>query len=48
MKCREWHGEEFHDVYISPHIIWVIKSRIKLGVGKVAHMGIILKWLFKK
>jgi len=39
---REWrklHKEELNDLYCSPNIVWVIKSRRMRGVGHVAHMG---------
>jgi hypothetical protein len=26
-ECRKLHNEEFHDLYPSPNIVWVIKSR---------------------
>jgi hypothetical protein len=39
---REWrklHNEELNDLYSSPNIVWMIKSR-KLGwAGNVARMG---------
>jgi len=31
--------EELNDLYSSPNIIWVIKSRIMRWVGHVAHVG---------
>jgi len=34
-KCRE----ELRDVCFSPHIIRVIKSRIKMGAVRVEHIG---------
>jgi hypothetical protein len=37
-KCRESHGEELLVVYFLPHILRVIKSRIK-RVDKVSHVG---------
>jgi hypothetical protein len=39
---REWrklHDEELNDLYFSPHIVWVIKSRIMRWVEHVAYMG---------
>jgi hypothetical protein len=36
-KWRRLHNEEFHDLYSSPNIIRVIKSRIS-WVGNVARM----------
>jgi hypothetical protein len=38
---REWrklHNEELYDLYSSPNILWVIKSRIRRA-GHVARMG---------
>ena len=37
-KCRKLHNEELSDLYCSPNIVWVIKSRIR-WVGHVARMG---------
>jgi hypothetical protein len=39
---REWrklHDEELNDLYSSPHIVWVIKSRGMRWAGHVARMG---------
>jgi hypothetical protein len=39
---REWrkpHNEEFHDLYFSPNIVRVIKSRRMRWAGHVARMG---------
>ena len=36
-KGRGLHKEEFHDLYCSPYIIWVMKSRMR-WVGHVARM----------
>jgi len=39
---REWrklHNEELNDLYSSPNIVRVIKSRIMTWAGHVAHMG---------
>jgi len=39
---REWrklHKEELNDLYSSPNIVWVIKSRIMGWAGRVARMG---------
>jgi hypothetical protein len=36
---RRLHNEELHDLYSSPHIIRVIKSRRMRREGHVAHMG---------
>jgi len=39
---REWrklHNEELNDMYCSPNIVGVIKSRRILWAGHVAHMG---------
>jgi len=38
----EWgrlHNEELNDLYSSPNIVWVIKSRRMRWAGHVAHMG---------
>jgi len=37
--CRRLYNEELNDLYSSPNIIWVIKSRRMTWVGHVAHMG---------
>jgi hypothetical protein len=36
--CRRLHNEELHDLYASPNVIRVIRSKIK-WVGHVARMG---------
>jgi hypothetical protein len=39
---REWrrlHNEDINDLYCSPNIIWMIKSRRKRWAGHVARMG---------
>ena len=36
---RKQHNEEFNDLYSSPNIVRVIKSRRMRWVGKVARMG---------
>jgi hypothetical protein len=36
---RKLHNEEFHDLYTSPTIVRVIKSRRMKWVGNVARMG---------
>ena len=38
-EWRKLHNEELHDLYCSPNIIWVIKTRIVRWVGHVARMG---------
>jgi hypothetical protein len=35
---RKLHNEELNNLYSSPNIVWVIKSRIRWA-GHVAHMG---------
>ena len=39
---RDWrrlHNEELNDLYCSPNIVWVIKSRRMRWAGHVARMG---------
>jgi hypothetical protein len=38
-KWRKLHNEEFNDLYFSPNIIRVIKSRRMRWAGHVARMG---------
>jgi len=38
-ECRKLHSEELNDLYCSPNIVRVIKSRIVRWVGHVARMG---------
>jgi hypothetical protein len=38
-KWRELHKEKLYDLYFSPNIFRVIKSRIMRSTGHVAHMG---------
>ena len=38
-EWRKLHNEEFNDLYCSPHIVRVIKSRILRWAGHVACMG---------
>ena len=39
VKWRKQQREELNDLYSSPNIIWVIKSRRMRWVGHVARMG---------
>ena len=36
---RKLHNEEFNDMYSSPNIVWVIKSRRMRWAGHVVRMG---------
>jgi len=38
-EWRRLHNEELNDLYSSPNIVWVIKSRIMRWAGHVARMG---------
>ena len=38
-EWRKLHNEELDDLYSSPNIVRVIKSRIMIWTGHVAHMG---------
>jgi hypothetical protein len=38
-EWRRLHNEKLNDLYLSPNIIWVIKSRRMRWAGHVAHMG---------
>ena len=38
-KWRRLHNEELNDLYSSPNIVWVIKSRRMRWAGHVARMG---------
>jgi hypothetical protein len=38
-ECRKLHNEELHDLYYSPSIIGIIKSRRMRWAGHVARMG---------
>jgi hypothetical protein len=37
-EWRKVHNKERNDLYPSPTVVWVIKSRIKRWAGHVAHM----------
>jgi hypothetical protein len=39
-KWRKLHNEELHDLYSSPNIVRVIKSRRTRWAGHVARMGV--------
>ena len=36
---RRLYNEESDDLYSSPNVIWVTKSRRMISVGQTAHMG---------
>jgi len=38
-EWRKIHNEDFNDLYFSPNIFWVIKSRIMRWAGHVARIG---------
>jgi len=38
-EWRRLHNEELNDLYSSPNILWVIKSRRMIWAGNVARMG---------
>jgi len=38
-ELRKLHNEELNDLYFSPNIVWVIKSRRMRWAGYVALMG---------
>jgi hypothetical protein len=38
-EWRKLHNQELNDLYSSPTIVWVIKSRRMRGAGHVARMG---------
>ena len=38
-ECRKLHIEELNDLYSSPNIVWVIKSRRMRWAGFVLRMG---------
>jgi len=38
-EWRRLHNEELNDLYSSPNIVWVIKSRIMRWAGHVMRMG---------
>ena len=39
IERKRLHNKEFYDLYSSPNIIWVTKSRRMRWAGHMAHMG---------
>ena len=38
-ECRKLHNEELNELYCSPSVVRVVKSRRMRGAGHVARMG---------
>jgi hypothetical protein len=39
VELRKLHNEEFNDVFSSPDMVRVIKSRVMRWAGNIAHVG---------
>jgi hypothetical protein len=44
-EWRKLHNEEFNDLYSSPNIVRVVKSR---RMRRAGHVRMLLRWIFRK